>query len=47
MGNKSLTVTCSNGYIEEFEGTNNLNDLIGEDFTLNAKGIGIVWDNKA
>jgi len=46
-GNKSLTITCSNGYIEEFAGTNNLNELIGEDFTLNAKGVGIVWDNKA
>lgn len=46
-GARSLTVTCSNGYIEEFSGTNNLNELIGEDFTLNAKGVGIVWDNKA
>ena len=44
-GNKSLTITCSNGFIEEFAGTNNLNELIGEDFTLNAKGVGIVWDN--
>lgn len=44
-GNKSLTITLSNGFIEEFTGTNNLNDLIGEDFTLNAKSIGIVHDN--
>jgi len=44
-GAKSLTITVSNGVIEEFNETNNLNDLITEDFTLNAKGIGIVWDN--
>lgn len=46
-GNKSLTITCSNGYIEEFSGTNNLNELIVEDFTLIAKDVGIVWDNSA
>ena len=44
-GNKVLTFTLSNGFIEEFTQTNNLNDLIGEDFTLNSKAIGIVWDN--
>lgn len=44
---KSLTITCSAGYIEEFSGTNNLNELMTEDFTLIAKDIGIVWDNEA
>ena len=44
-GNKSLTITLSNGFIEEFTETNNLNDLVGEDFTLNAKSVGVIWDN--
>ena len=46
-GGKTLTITISNGFIEEFSETNNLNDLVTEDFTLNAKSIGIVWDNEA
>ena len=44
-GDKVLTFTLSNGFIEEFSQTNNLNELIAEDFTLNAKAIGVVWDN--
>lgn len=44
-GTKSLTITISNGILEEFTETANLNDLIGEDFTLIGKSVGIVWDN--
>jgi len=44
-GTKTLVFTISNGFIEEFSETANLNDLIGEDFTLNAKAVGVVWTN--
>lgn len=44
---KSVTITVRNGYIEEFSGTHNLNELIGEDFTLIGKSIDIVWDNQS
>ena len=46
-GNKTLTITLSDGYLEDFSETANLNELIVEDFTLICKSVICVWDNSA